>query len=304
MAISVDTASYYTGAGYVTTVTWSHTCSASANRLLMVAGESNISAVTYAGVSLTQGAEGAEGGSGRNGSVWYLINPASGTNTVVVSLTSASHQCHAAVSFAGVDQTSPFRDTDEVTASAASTITSGSLSCGIGDIITAWPFSDSLNAACEWTVSGYTTSYCIAYCPPSANCTMNTAMFYKTATATSETVTATTGVYDIGMQSYVLRQYVPSYGRATRYWFNVWDPRGVVKDRNDAVVPANSLRADSWLEMQGVAHPTSTTSASYVEDATKSYIVEVDGSTRGAILRASRNQFADSLIKRAAAGRA
>jgi hypothetical protein len=100
-----------------------------------------------------------------------------------------------------------------------------------------------------------------------------------------------------------LRPAVGLRARAVQYYFNIWDPKPKVIDVQGREIPPDQLRADSWLEMQGAKLPQSEVYDSFVSDPTKARIVEVGSRESGATLRASRSQFADVLIKRAAAGR-
>jgi hypothetical protein len=110
MAIAFDTTSKAAGDN-VSSLSWSHTCTGS-DRVLFVSYHSHkvnnrtVSSITYNGVGLTQ----VSGAQAQNGTryvdVWYLINPASGSNTVLVTLSGGELNCGAlASSYTGVDQT-------------------------------------------------------------------------------------------------------------------------------------------------------------------------------------------------------
>jgi hypothetical protein len=113
MAIAYDAAS--TGTATTTSpLTWSHTCTGS-DRILFVGvnvyvfSSPECTGVTYNGVAMTLVGSRRETTFGINEvSLWYLINPASGSNTVSVSFTGGTGvTCIAgAVSYTGVDQTS------------------------------------------------------------------------------------------------------------------------------------------------------------------------------------------------------
>jgi len=102
------------------TGTFSHTTTATANRLLLAgfslnltnSPTSTISAVTYNGTALARLGAHNDAGNTRRAEMWYLLNPASGTNLpIVVSVnvpTSATVGVVAgATTFTGVDQTVP-----------------------------------------------------------------------------------------------------------------------------------------------------------------------------------------------------
>ena len=94
----------------VSTLTWSHTISAGANRILIV-GTSNtlatdssktITGVTYGGAPLTRAGFQANGTKVR-AEIWFLMNPAIGTANVVVTLPSATDLTGGSLGFTGVD---------------------------------------------------------------------------------------------------------------------------------------------------------------------------------------------------------
>ena len=96
MAIAFDAASNGIQ-GTATSWTWAHTCTGS-DRILFVFGHqvSNISGVTYAGVSMS--ILGPVG----DVALWYLVNPATGTNNVVAS-GSNNYSRFCSSSYTGID---------------------------------------------------------------------------------------------------------------------------------------------------------------------------------------------------------
>ena len=110
LAIAYDTVSNGTETT-TSPLTWSHTCTGS--NLILVTGVNigngsspNCSGVTYNSVSLTLvGSERLYGSSLGQISLWYLLNPATGANTVSVSFSGTTVTCDAgAVSYSGVAQ--------------------------------------------------------------------------------------------------------------------------------------------------------------------------------------------------------
>lgn len=95
MAIAQDATSNSTLASWVTTITLAHTCSWS-DRILFVSTINNnatpatVTWVTYNGISMTNiGGTLTTTGGAANLSLWYLINPATGTNNIVATKSSA-----------------------------------------------------------------------------------------------------------------------------------------------------------------------------------------------------------------------
>ena len=105
MAIAFDATSSAKTVSSTTTLTYSHTCAGS-NRMLVVGVQTDqISAdptgVTYNGVAMTKAIGGSNAGGTRRSSLWYLADPATGANNVVVTLGTASWTTSGAVSLTG-----------------------------------------------------------------------------------------------------------------------------------------------------------------------------------------------------------
>ena len=111
------------------TFTHVHTVSGS-NRLLVIevalvdgASDKAVSSVQYAGASLTRLAEKVHTAGSPRLDVWYLVNPSSGANNVEVILENDNKASIGAVSFTGVEQTTPVNGTS----TSQGTGTSGSV---------------------------------------------------------------------------------------------------------------------------------------------------------------------------------
>lgn len=136
MALAVDAVSTASGSG-TGPFSWSHTCSGS-DRLLFVAVShyhvsSTVSGVTYNSVAMTA----VPSGSTNNGqffvTLYYLIAPASGSNTVSVSTSAVYDIGVAAISFTGGHQTTPIGTA--VTATGSSTTPSVVASSAADEIV-------------------------------------------------------------------------------------------------------------------------------------------------------------------------
>ena len=99
------------------TISWSHTIGTGADRLLVVgvsydARNSNtVSSVKLGTVNLTKLRSEGTGASNARTDLWYLKAPASGTQTITVTIGGSStsqRNMAGAVSYTGVDQTTPF----------------------------------------------------------------------------------------------------------------------------------------------------------------------------------------------------
>ena len=123
MAIAQDAYTDLTASVTVSSKTFSHTNGAISNTLLIVfvamSNDQTPSGVTYNGVSMTQiGSTAVEGGT-RTYYLFWLKNPTTGTNNVVVTATGTANEIYAgAASYTGVDQTNPIE-----TSTAANSLT-------------------------------------------------------------------------------------------------------------------------------------------------------------------------------------
>ncbi len=105
MAIALDTTSSATDTGAVNSLSWSHVCTGSSLILIVsvVTGNSApLSGVTYNGVAFTQLSLLQLNGGTRYLSTFYLLNPATGSHTIVATNSSTGDMYGTAVSYTGV----------------------------------------------------------------------------------------------------------------------------------------------------------------------------------------------------------
>lgn len=115
------------------TSSWSHTCTGS-NRVLVVgvsmlsAAGSSVSGITYNGVAMTLIRAKASAVGAVRVELWRLINPASGANTIAVTLSTGLDRVCSAVSFADADQTTPVEGDNDASATNSGAATDASVS--------------------------------------------------------------------------------------------------------------------------------------------------------------------------------
>lgn len=122
MAIARDTSKMFSS-GASSSLTTSYTCSGT-NRLLMVyafrENSETVTGITYNGTAMTLATSKAQGTS--TAYAYYLINPATGANNIVVSFSGASSNCIAgAISYTGVKQSA---QPDAINSSSSASATS------------------------------------------------------------------------------------------------------------------------------------------------------------------------------------
>lgn len=132
MALAVDaTSTKNTGAVNASPVTWTHTISSNTNGAVFVCfgwnGTATISAVTYNGSNMTQVGTTSTQGSGSttlSAAIYVLVAQPTGAKTVSVSFSTTVSFWGWAISFTGVDQSTPAEANNKSSGtSAASPIT-------------------------------------------------------------------------------------------------------------------------------------------------------------------------------------
>lgn len=151
MAVAFDATSY-SGNQTVTPYSWSHTCSGS-DRVLIVGvtvmdptgNAPTVTGVTYNGVALTQIQSNGWDDAGSfylRSYLWRLIAPATGANTVQVTLSAAPNtSIGGAVSVTGAHQTTPetgTAGTNNITGSAISTTLGSTVNDLCADCTVVW----------------------------------------------------------------------------------------------------------------------------------------------------------------------
>lgn len=108
MDIVYDTVSNKSWTNGVTSITWSHTVAAGDNLLLTIGGMTNsgtyvVTGATYNGVNCTL-VDSETDSAGNKIYFFYLLNPATGSNNCVVSLSASRDLNGAGLSYSGVKQ--------------------------------------------------------------------------------------------------------------------------------------------------------------------------------------------------------
>ena len=144
-------------------VTISFTVGTGANRLLIVGGTVDnfvITGVTYGGTALTQAVADTQK---PTGSIWYLVNPPSGTASVVVSSSPSKGAIIGVISFTGVDQSTPIPTTatndnaNGRTSPASVSITNKNANAWVIDVVSEANGAGLTNGASttqQWGISG------------------------------------------------------------------------------------------------------------------------------------------------------
>ena len=136
-AITVDTPNVSNATANAASLTWSHTVGAGANRILIVGtshrGNSTISGVTYGGHRPQPDRTRLRTSGGDTTALWYLLAPPQGTATSSSRSAAARRIVGGAVTFFGVDQTTPHGT--YVSATGTSTTASVTATSAAGELV-------------------------------------------------------------------------------------------------------------------------------------------------------------------------
>lgn len=144
MAITSDaTSNGQGGATTQTSLSWSHTCSASASDLYVgvcsdcASGNAHVTGITYNGVALSSITSSAIFSSNTiTGELWHLSAPASGANTIAVTFNTGTRCAANGYSIIGGSATSAYGTPSMATATNSATATvSGIPSTGANDSV-------------------------------------------------------------------------------------------------------------------------------------------------------------------------
>lgn len=145
MALAWDAANAALGS-FVSTLTFSHTCTGT-DRFIAVEGRTSgttaISSATYAGTAMTAHTQGASD-SGGNYRLFYLANPASGANDVVITFGDANNFVRGlSTSYTGAHQTTPVANLTNATGN--STTMTWTVASATDNLVVALFFNNTVN---------------------------------------------------------------------------------------------------------------------------------------------------------------
>jgi hypothetical protein len=139
------------GAGFFATITTLYTCSGTQRLLVVLVGGNgtqapNVTQIKYNNVSLTKAVSIIDSTSAKSDSeVWYLLNPATGTNSLAIGINNPSNDAiiqSTACSWNGVLQTAPLDST-----ASASAFTNGFSTNIVTGVANALVVADTWNSS-------------------------------------------------------------------------------------------------------------------------------------------------------------
>lgn len=304
MAIVFDTASDYTHDNVNADPTWAHTVTPGGTGTIILVGFSAryepgwALGVTYGGEALTlidrQWQNNLDDGTGE---LWYLVNPPTGANNVVIDLPAGNTWVGCgAVSYTGVNPDDPIgtatKDFGNGAAIAAPAVTAedGWL---VVDVAASWH-----NAPAGLTEgAGQTERVDVG----ETSCGMS-----EEAGAVSVDMTWTHAAAgrDWAAIAVPLKIYFPFAIRPIEYTLDAWDPEQRILDSAGHEVPRYKIKPNNWCRIVGLESTTAEVYTSNYEDPTLVYFesVSYDGETDEVQIITNRGDLPEVIMARLASG--
>lgn len=297
-------------AGNGANINWNHNnISTGSGILLCFTGvfSPQVTRATYAGIDLTLK---QQYGANNELKLWFLVGPPTGVN--VLQLTNGgAGQAVAGISvdYNGVDQGNPFGTIKGL----HQTINNGGPAALSEDLATAntWMCVDAgqngnfaANPANLAQGAGQASLGRQAFFAGGAINSTSIEVSEEASTGGTTTMswTGMAGTDHWGQLAAPLRPAVSARGRAVKYFFPFWNATPQLFDANGKVVSISDIQKDVWVEAQGLGMPTAENPDTFIQDPSRSKIIEVNASQVGARIKTNVNQFAEVLVSRVAAG--
>ena len=298
MAIVFDAATTG-GVGFGLTRTFAHTVGSNEHRILIVGATAQaavaILSATYAGVAMALVDTAINGGNMRT-AMFRMVNPPVGANNVVITWSGNNAWSCGAVSYDGVDpivfgiavtNTGNDNTPTVVAASIADELVVDAVGYRVG--------GTTLNVGGGQTIRINTGS-------PGGDSTGHGQSDEPGAAAVTMSWTIVAGAGNWAIVALPLKPFASARGRATKYFFPFWDAAPKLFDANGKIVDPSDILADEWVEAEGLGFPSAENPESFIEDPSRSKIIEVNAAQASARIKTNTNQFAEVLVSRVAAG--
>ena len=289
-------------------INWNHNNASSGSGILLaffaISNGNPITAVTYGGNAMIL----RRGYGPPDISLWFMAGPPTGVNVLQATQPGAQSICGVSIDYNGVDQGNPFGTIKGLWAE----INNGGPALLSEDLATqnTWMCIDvaangnfSVISANLAQGAGQTSLRRENFWD-GANTSMSIEMSEE-ASVGGTTTMSWTGMFTTdqwGQIAAPLRPDVSARGRAVKYFFPFWNAAPKLFDANGKVVSISDIQKDVWVEAQGLGMPTAENPETFIQDPSRSKIIEVNASQVSARIKTNKNQFAEVLVSRVAAG--
>ena len=288
-------------------MTWNHTNASSGSGVVLVfiaiSNGNPVTAMTYAGNAMIQ-----KQLFGPDLSLWYLTGPPTGVNAVLLTQAGAQSICGVSIDYNGVDQGNPFGTIKGLWAEGNNAgpalltedlATQNTWMCI--DVAANGRFNE---VARDLAQGAGQASIGRENFWDGANTSMSIEMSEEASVGATTTMSWTNmiGVDQWGQLAAPLRPAVSARGRAVKYFFPFWNAAPKLFDTNGKIVSISDIQADAWVEAQGLGMPSAENPETFIQDPSRSKIIEVNATQTSARIKTNKNQFAEVLVSRVAAG--
>jgi hypothetical protein len=266
-----------------------------------------LTALTYAGNALTEKQRYA-GIINSSLALWFMVGQPLGVNAVTLTQTGAQSICGFSVDYSGVDQGNPFGTIKGLWA----WINNGGPALLLEDLATqnTWVCVDAASNGRNAQIARDLTE-------GAGQASLGRQSFWDAVNNSSAievsdegsvggtTTMSWTGMDNVDHWGHIaapLRPAVSARGRAVKYFFPFWNAAPKLFDANGKIVSISDIQKDVWVEAQGLGLPTAENPDSFIEDPSRSKIIEVNATQVSARIKTNKNQFAEVLVSRVAAG--
>ena len=308
MSVSFGTPSLGSGSGGGP-VTFAHTVeNIGGDRMLVVLAArdggagSGFNSVTYGGVALTQKV-GPIVRDNDHLSLWYLLDPAVGTaNVVLTHAVTPTAVVGIAVVAMGVDLSDPWGNTASTTSGGSPVSTT--VASDVSQTVIAAVAADNTGGTGDLSAQAGQTQIVEVY-HNGGGVPANSKVAGLSYEQGAPSVTSGYNVSGAGNNELIvaaIKAASAPRGRLSDYYVGFWDPQLVLTNNEGAIVPANEVNADTWLYTRGLDMGHPVIYDSFVDDPSKSRIVEAIDVGGRLDLKANKSQFARIIIERAREG--
>lgn len=280
--------------------TWAHTCAADATLLIVGfchtqqdVGPGIIDSVTYAAVALTKLVRiTTSNGNELAVELWYLENPSTGANNIVV--TTEEHGVIVAASYSGSRSENALGT--YATNDSASATSLGATVIG---------YDGGINVAVGGTMDDIalgvgTTQTERGEAQHTDRCSGN----LSDKVGSGNVYLSFSHVFAARHMAIVVVPILPAEAgleRAVAYYFDIWDPEQKILDAMGRRIPPWEVHADRWIRVTGVMLPTTEVYDSLVDDPECAYIESVayDDESGALTIKTSRGELGEVILARA-----
>lgn len=289
---------------YDATTTFAHTMAAGEGRIIVVGTVCKytvgrwVSGITYGGEALAKLTR-VLWNTTHYIELWYLVNPPTGVNNVIVTYTGNTYDACVSLSYTGVDPNIPFGALQAASGNS-NTPTAPTVTSETGEVVI------DIAGVAQTPISTFT---------PGALQTergkifeVNGGLWAGMSDEPGQTSVDMTWDHQWAKPWAIiavpLNPYLPVVTRPIEYTLDVWDLEQRIFDANGHIVPRYKIKPNNWCRIVGLESTTAIVYESNYEDPTLVYFesVSYDGETDEVQIITNRGDLPEVIMARLASG--